>query len=298
MGAVLQGYLRLLRPANLPTAAADVLAGAAIGGAVSATAIWELEVSWSVLSLLAAASMSLYAGGVVLNDYFDAGIDKRERPERPIPSGIITKRNALIFGLIWLVIGIALAALVHREAMIIALALVFFILLYDGLMKNWPFPGALTMGICRGLNLLLGISVLGDFSQANLIVIPVVYIFAITWISRGEVGGNNRNAILGAAFLYVCVILSVFYVAKEQGRLGWESGIFLMVFAAAILLPLLRAYRDNTPSNIKIAVVAGILSLILLDACWALIFGHISYAFFVLLLLPVSMGLGQMFKVT
>lgn len=298
MKEVLHGYLRLMRPANLPTAAADVLAGTAIGGAISTTAAWELKVGWVILLLLATASMCLYAGGVVLNDYFDARIDSTERPERPIPSGIISRRNALIFGLTWLAIGVLLASLVHQKATIIALALVFFILIYDGLMKRWPFPGALTMGICRGLNLLLGISVLGDLSQASLILIPVAYIFAITLISRGEVGGNNRWAILWAGFLYVCVILSVFYVAKVEGSLGWPTGIFLVVFAGAILLPLLRAYRNNTPSNIKAAVVAGILSLILLDTCWALIFGHISFAFFVLLLLPVSMGLGRMFKVT
>ncbi len=32
MNPVLKGYLRLARPANLPTAAADVLAGVAIAG--------------------------------------------------------------------------------------------------------------------------------------------------------------------------------------------------------------------------------------------------------------------------
>lgn len=298
MTAVLRGYMRLMRPANLPTAAADILAGTAIGGAVSRTETLLLEAPVNLIVLLVLSSICLYAGGVVLNDYFDAGIDARERPERPIPSGLISKRNALLFGLSWLVLGVLFASLVHSTATIIALGLVFGILSYDGMMKRWAIPGALTMGLCRGLNLLLGISILGDLSQAALMIVPVLYIFAITWISRGEVGGNNKQAIMLAAALYVCVILSVLYVAEAQGRLGWELSIFVALFAGSIGYPLLRAYRVNTPKNIQKAVVAGILSIVLLDACWAMLFGHFSFAFFVLLLLPVSAGLGRLFKVT
>lgn len=298
MNAVLKGYLQLMRPANLPTAAADVLAGIAIGGAVSQSDPWVLEASFQALLFLVLSSMCLYAGGVVLNDYFDAGIDALERPERPIPSGLISKKNVLIFGLTWLVLGVMFATAVHTTATIIALCLVFGILSYDGLMKRWAIPGSLNMGLCRGLNLLLGISILGDFSHAALAIIPVLYIFAITWISRGEVGGNNRQAILLAAALYVCVILSVLYVANAQGRLGWEMLIFMALFAISIGYPLLRAYRVNTAQHVRSAVVAGILSIVLLDSCWAILFGHFSFAFFVLLLLPFSAGLGRLFKVT
>ena len=298
MNAVLKGYLQLMRPANLPTAAADVLAGIAIGGAVSETAFLSFNASPQSILFLVCSSICLYAGGVVLNDYFDARIDARERPERPIPSGLIPKRNAFLFGLLWLVLGVICASVVHTHATVIALALVFCILLYDSFMKRWAIPGALTMGLCRGLNLLLGISILGDFNHAALVIVPVIYIFAITWISRGEVGGNNKQAILLAAALYVCVILSVLYVANAQGSLGWEVLIFTSLFAVMIGYPLLKAYRVNTAAHVRKAVVAGIISIVLLDACWAALFGQLSYAFFVLLLLPLSVGLGRLFKVT
>ena len=298
MNAVLKGYLQLMRPANLPTAAADVLAGVAIGGAVSANSLLEFNAPIQDILLLTLSSICLYAGGVVLNDYFDARIDARERPERPIPSGLIPKRNAFVFGLFWLVAGMVCASVVHIHATVIALILVFAIFLYDSFMKRWAIPGALTMGLCRGLNLLLGISILGDFSHAELALIPVIYIFAITWISRGEVGGNNKQAILLAAALYVCVILSVLYVAMTQGSLGWEVLIFTVLFTVSIGYPLLKAFRVNTAANVRTAVVAGIVSIVLLDACWAILFGSLSFAFFVLLLLPLSVGLGRLFKVT
>ena len=74
---MLRGYLELLRPPNVMTAVADVLAGYAVAGLSN----------WAALPWLLGATACLYAGGVVLNDFFDRHLDARERPERPLPSG-------------------------------------------------------------------------------------------------------------------------------------------------------------------------------------------------------------------
>ncbi len=287
-----------MRPANLPTAGADVLAGAAIAGAVSTQMPFTLTTAFSDLALLFFSSVSLYAGGVVLNDYFDADLDALERPERAIPSGLIQKREALIFGLTWLFLGILLAYIVNLTAVIIAIVLASCILIYDAWAKRSSFTGALTMGVCRGLNLLLGISILGGLTHWPLAGIPVLYIFAITLISQGEVQGGNKRNLLFAGLLYVSVILIVLYVVNTQENLNGISIGALAVFALAIFIPWNRAYRSAEPRLIKKAVVAGVLSIILLDVIFAASFGHISFAFFVLLLLPISMGLGSLFKVT
>ena len=55
------------------------------------------------------ASVFLYAGGVILNDVFDYKLDKVERPERPIPSGVVSLRNASLYGSLAMLIGLALA---------------------------------------------------------------------------------------------------------------------------------------------------------------------------------------------
>jgi 4-hydroxybenzoate polyprenyltransferase len=68
---------RLMRPANIVTAYADILAGYAAVGATDHRA----------LGLLMIATTGLYGGVVVFNDVFDAKLDAVERPERPIPSG-------------------------------------------------------------------------------------------------------------------------------------------------------------------------------------------------------------------
>ena len=75
---------------NVFTAASNVIAGFLI-----ASGQWSPAV---VLATLIAASACLYAAGMVLNDAFDAELDARERPERPIPSGRIARRAAFAAG--------------------------------------------------------------------------------------------------------------------------------------------------------------------------------------------------------
>ncbi|VTP90760.1 UbiA family prenyltransferase [Sphingobacterium daejeonense] len=128
---------------------------------------------------------------------FDAALDKIERPERPIPSGKVKRSSAAILGTIAFSIGCFLAYQVNLTAFYIALAIVLMCLLYNGKAKHHFIAGPIVMGSCRGLNLLLGMAVLPDsLSYFYLAIVPIIYIAAVTNISRGEVYGNNKTAIL------------------------------------------------------------------------------------------------------
>ena len=299
MNPKLLGYLRLMRPANLPTAAADILAGIAI-----AVAIPLKEGSFgvffhpSIVLSLIFSSVLLYAGGVVLNDVFDAKLDAIERPERAIPSGLILKKNAAIFGTSSLVIGIILAFSAHMISGIIACILAFSIVLYDAVSKNYDFLGPLNMGICRGLNLILGITVFGTIKFPALAIIPIIYIFAITLISRGEVHGNNKKNIIWAGILYGIVLLSLFSINLYFDFDTLYISIFILFFGFSIFFPLVKAYRKNSPKNIKKAVITGVLSIIILDACFVALFTHWWIGIPILLLLPLSLLLSKLFAVT
>ena len=116
-----------MRLPNIVTAISDILAGIAIGGSlVSASfgglATQHISLGQLILEersfapfypilMLVLATIGLYGGGVVLNDVFDAELDKTERPERPIPSGLIAKNSATVFGVLLLIIGVVAAAL-------------------------------------------------------------------------------------------------------------------------------------------------------------------------------------------
>ncbi len=301
MNAVLKGYLQLTRPANLPTAAADILAGVTIAGifttSISAITPVPLEIGLKVFGLVF-SSVCLYAGGVVFNDYFDRKLDAVERPERPIPSGVVPENKAAFFGAVLFLLGLIAAFLVHPLCGWLALALIVAILLYDAFSKQFTVLGPLNMGICRGLNLLLGMSLFGFLSHWELVIIPMVYIGAITLISQGEVHGSNKRNIVIAACMYGLVVLGIGFFSFYKSLNFVQVLPFLVLFTVLIFKPLMKAYGENTPINIKYAVKAGVISLIVLDASLAVVFGHWWFGLLILLLLPLSKLLAKQFAVT
>jgi len=98
-------WIRLLRLPNHATAVADVLAGWLI---VSRST--TLEPPPAAFWAAAAASLALYAAGMVLNDVADLELDRRERPQRPLPSGQIAVARAAAAGWMLLVGGVAAGA--------------------------------------------------------------------------------------------------------------------------------------------------------------------------------------------
>lgn len=293
------GLARLCRPANLPTAAADILAGIAISCFFSGIASVDyFLVDTGIITLLVFSSVFLYAGGVVLNDVFDAKLDGVERPERPIPSGVVSIKEAATLGAILMLLGCALAFMVSNTSGYIAGILAASIYIYDAIAKQHSFFGPFVMGICRGLNLLLGLSILGDLPIFWIAIIPVLYIFAVTLISRGEVHGDNKKHIVMAALMYAVVVGLIATGITVHSTNLLISLPFLIFFTFLIYAPLLKAYKKNSPEHIKKAVMAGVLSLVVMDACWAVGFSNWYIGIGVLLLLPLSIMLSKLFAVT
>ena len=182
-GGTLGAYLELLRPPNVTTAVGDVLAGFAVAG---------LGRPW-ILPWLLASTMCLYAGGVVLNDVFDLAIDRVERPERPIPSGRVSRQRAAILGSALLASGVAFAALGRPAAGIVAGATAACILWYDAWGKRQTWVGPVNMGLCRAGNLMLGVAAAPEALRWAwpLGGLPLVYITAVTTVSRGRFTAEN-----------------------------------------------------------------------------------------------------------
>ena len=287
------GLIRLMRLANVVTAIADVLAGIAISGYFSGSE------SYIPVLLLCISTVGLYSGGIIFNDVFDAGLDAIERPERPIPSGMVSLTDATIFGTIFFVIGVGAAALFQTESMIIAILIVLACLSYNRWAKHYTVWGPINMGLCRGLNLMLGMSILTPEIENwwFLGLIPLIYIASITIISRGEVHGGNRKMLRIAAVLYAIVILSILYVSASMQNIVLTL-IFLIPFVLMIFKPLLTAFQLPNAENIGKAVKAGVIALILLNASWAGAFGTWQLAVLIVILLPLSLWLSKSFAVT
>lgn len=288
--SVIKPYLQLTRPANIVTAIADILAGMAI----AQFAFGASPAYWLVLS-----TVGLYGGGVVMNDVFDAQLDAIERPERPIPSGRVPIRSAAFMGLSLLVLGVVSAALFSILSGLIALTVALLAILYDRYAKHSAVFGPLTMGVCRGGNLLLGMSAVSlSLSEWGwLALVPIAYIGAITLISQDEVHGGKRRSLYIAASLYTTVHAIQFLVAVNEGN-GTMALLLIVLHALMVGRPLWDAFQNPIGPNIGKAVKAGVLSLIVMNAAWCIAFGNWPVALGVLLLLPLSILLARIFAVT
>ena len=291
---MLKALLSLTRPANLVTAIADVLAGMAIGGYFIIPNPPPVAVGW-----LSLATVCLYGGGVVFNDVFDAELDAIERPERPIPSGIVSKNVAMLLGVLLLMVGISTSFVVNQTAGFLAIGIAAASLVYDRFGKHHNWLGPVNMGLCRGLNLLLGISILPDqvWPWVWVGLVPIAYIAAITMISRGEVHGGSSTTLRVAGLLYALVIGCVAALAQRQQQLGTALP-FLLLFGYYIFPPLWRAVKEPIGRNIGLAVKAGVLSLIVMNAAWVAAFASFPLALLVFCLLPLSRLLAKIFAVT
>jgi 4-hydroxybenzoate polyprenyltransferase len=291
--ARLSGFLTLMRLANVVTAVADVLAGIAISGYFSSAGDY-----YPVL-LLCISTIGLYSGGIVFNDVFDAGLDAIERPERPIPSGMVSVEAATALGILFFSIGVGAAALFQPLSFQIAMLIVLACLSYNRRAKHYTIWGPLNMGLCRGLNLMLGVSILApaitDWWFLGLI--PLIYIASITIVSRGEVHGGNKKMLSIAAVLYAVVIVSILWVSASMQNIRLTL-LFLVPLVLMIFRPLLKAFKLPSAENIGKAVKAGVIALILLNASWAGAFGIWEVALIIVILLPLSLWLSKKFAVT
>ena len=288
-------YLQLMRPANITTAWADIL----LGYAAIVTVVGN-NPNFTALGWLILATTGLYGGGVIFNDVCDAELDAVERPERPIPSGRASQSGAIAVGTILLVWGILAAAMVSTFSAMLAIAIAIAALIYDKWSKHQTFLGPVNMGICRGGNLLLGVSaVAGAVSDRwYLALIPVVYIAAITAISQGEVYGGKKITGVVAIALLIVVIGSIIGLKVLPAYSLLITLPFLGLFTALVFPPFIRAAIDPSPQLIQTAVKAGVLSLIVLDATIAAGFNGWIYGLLLLALLPLSRLLARMFAVT
>lgn len=288
---MLRGYVELVRPANVVTAVADVLAGYAVAGRANVPAL-----PW-----LLAATVCLYAGGVALNDFFDRDLDAVERPERPIPIGRVPAPRAATFGAALLAAGVVAAALGTWAAGAIAAAIAVLVVLYDARAKRHAIAGPVNMGLCRGLNLLLGVAAVPATLAGSwpIALISVVYIAAVTTVSRGEVHGGKARAAAVALISLGGVLAALTVIGLGAGGRGKIPALVLTALLGyRILPPFWRVLNDPGPLVIRRAVQTGVLSLVVVDAAISAAYAGPYYGAAVLATALVAGSLARLFSVT
>jgi 4-hydroxybenzoate polyprenyltransferase len=208
-------WLRLGRVSNLPTVWSNTLAGSVLAGSALAPPLgWQ--------AALCLALSLFYVGGMYLNDAFDREIDGKERPERPIPSGMVRASTVFGIGFLLLLFGVLCSFFLARAhdpahglgTLGAGLALATAIVVYDLYHKKNPLS-PLLMGLCRVL----------------------VYVTAAT----AAAGTPSPRVWLGAAAL-LSHLIGLTYAAKQENLRAiqnlWPLGFMLLPVAYGIFLGL------------------------------------------------------------
>lgn len=281
-------YLRMARPAGMVTSMADVIAGVAIAGRFES----GLVKNFVNILLLCAGTAFLYAGGAIYYTIFNAKQDAIDPPNRDIPSGELSPRLVKPIGFILLLMGIALADMGSNLAGFIAFAIAFFILIYAKLAKSSPIFSPLFLGICRGLNLILGISLVAFEMQSwwFLALVPIIYTYAVALIAYAKNSKHTKQDLQIGAILYAAALGAILYQANANGELE-TTGIVIVAFALFILVPLSNAIRYPSVGHIEKAAKAGTRYFILMDVAWSITFNSWLAAAIIVVLLVVSLWL-------
>ena len=147
MPTKLRAWLQLFRVPNLFTVPGDPLAGflIATGGRLDARVVFAIL-----------ASLFIYAAGLAMNDLADFKEDQRDRPKRPLPSGAIPRVAAWLVTGNLVIFGLGMCFMAGPATVLMGLGTLLGVVLYNFLTKKIPVIGALNMGVCRGLSLMLG----------------------------------------------------------------------------------------------------------------------------------------------
>ena len=242
-------YLQLVRIPGIFTALSNVMIGYFFS--LSETEV----VSFPFLFL---TSGMLFCSGMIFNDYFDLQIDKKERPDRPLPTKKISKQNALLLGVIFLILANFFAYVVGYYSLIISLIMTILIISYNYKLKFISFLGIFNLSFIRFLNILLGFSILSITFDVIQYAIPIgIFVGGISILAKNE--SDLIKPIykkLNNIFILITIgSVSVLLINNFQ----IESLIFLGLFSIMQLYALFEKKIQNQ-------ITLQLLSIILLDA--------------------------------
>ena len=247
-GSSAGAWLQLARISNTPTVVSNTVAGAVLASTVADT---------GTVAIVAGAMALFYTAGMILNDVLDYEVDLRERPERPLASGAVSRGAALVAVVVLFVVGLALLAIEGPEPFLAGLGLAALIVLYDAWHKGNPLSPVL-MGACRALvYFVAALAVAGEvpLEVSTAAAVLLIYIVGLTRVAKAEGGG------LLAAWPLAAVLAAIGY------WVGWAGSVWYVLLLLAFAAWVLRSiWLVRSKRRIGAGVVSLIAGVSLFDA--------------------------------
>lgn len=194
-------------------------------------------------------SAALYFFGCIQNAWCDITEDRRLHPGRPLASRRISMFAAIIVAFACICVALLLAVFNGRRAFVVALLIIAVTCAYNFILKKRIYGGPIGMGLCRGLNMLLGASI---FGFPDVIALPVVAlgvaVACIFWLH----GKTSWRQIPGKTVFYplLSMILGWLFVMPFMGKMLGSTilpSLGLVVIAVCIAFVwALRVFNRTT----------------------------------------------------
>jgi geranylgeranylglycerol-phosphate geranylgeranyltransferase len=238
----LNGFIAITRPLNCLISFISIF----VGGLLA-------DNGFANVSRLLAASIAgslVCAGANAINDYYDVETDRINKPMRPIPSGTLTRFEALVFSIVLFIMGLAGSLLINVAAFCIASGAIVLLFFYSSTFKGTVLIGNLVVGLVTGFAFVFGATSVGNIGRS---VVPALFAFLLV-VGReivkdiDDMDGDSRN-----------------HIVTFPTRFGVDRAIMLVTFLFGILIIatvsvyFLKVYNERY----LIAVVMGSDSLLL-----------------------------------
>ncbi|MQY62183.1 hypothetical protein GH146_02700 [archaeon] len=270
------GFLQLTRPLNCLMMGFAVIVGASLVSTLNFT---------TNLLLGFVTAFSLTAASMVINDFYDREIDAINEPNRPIPRGDVSPKEALIFALVLSLLGLIAASKTNLPSLVVAVIAWIISITYITEGKGTGLPGNFLVSATVVIPFIYGGLVVGQIETSTLLFVAIVFLSnTAREVTKGivDVEGDRSHNIKTIAVNYgertAAVTAAVFsFLAVSLSPLPWMWGLVSDWFLPPVILTdlgliisailLLRNYSRKNAKKIKnlnlVWFVTGLLAFIL-----------------------------------
>ncbi len=249
-------FIVFSRPANVLIAFVTIFIAAGISGALNPL----------INVFLAALSASLITVGAnVINDYFDIEIDRINKPKRLLPSGQISKKQALMFFACSYLIAWILAFIINIEMFLIAFVSGIILILYSYKYKRVVLWGNFVVSFVSGLAFIYGGLAVNRVSAA---LFPAGFAFLFHFGREiikdiQDIEGDKNQGVLTFPIKYgvrnaLILTVTIFIVLILFTLLPYFSGFygiyFLMIVVfgvhSVLIYIVISSWTNPSPENL------------------------------------------------
>lgn len=239
--------IRLIRPVNCLMMGFAVFVGAYLAHPTMSLNAYSLKLLRGFIT-----GFSLTGASMAINDYFDRFIDAVNQPTRPIPSGAVKPKEALVYASLLIILGFAATLWVNLPSFLTALAAWILFLTYTVKGKRMGFLGNLMVSACVAIPFIYGSLVVDKFN------LNIVFFASMAFLSN-----TGREVTKGIVDVEGDELHGVKTIAVLKGKRTaayLASALYFSAVGLSILPPVLRLVSTGYVVVVALADLGFIVS--------------------------------------